>query len=135
MSDICAEDTEKMAVVRHMFDGWMEGNYEKVCEVFTDDGVMHSMMMEPWIGRDFIYARCLKIGTGATDTSIDIRNIGVINCVVFTGRVDSFLYHGRSVQYPAVGVFEFENVKVKLWKEYLDRATMLKGMGLDETDY
>lgn len=118
-----------------MFDGWMEGNYEKVCEVFTDDGVMHSMMMEPWIGRDFIYARCPKIGTGATDTSIDIRNIGVINCVVFTERVDSFLYHGRSVQYPAVGVFEFENVKVKLWKEYLDRATMLKGMGLDETDY
>jgi limonene-1,2-epoxide hydrolase len=135
MSDIPTEDAKKIAIVQHMFDGWREGNYEKVCEVFAEDGVMHSMMMDPWIGRDYIYERCLLIAKAATNTKINMKNIGVINGAVFTERVDSFLYHGNPVQYPAVGVFEFENGKVKLWKEYFDRATMLKGMSMSETDY
>ena len=135
MSNTSEEDAKKIAIVRYMFEGWQEGNYKKVCEVFSEDGVMHSMMMDPWVGRDYIYERLQIIEQAATNTKIDIKKIGVIDAAVFTERVDAFLYHGRPVQYPAIGVFEFENDKVKLWKEYFDRATMLAGMGVSETDY
>jgi limonene-1,2-epoxide hydrolase len=46
--------------------------------------------------------------------------------------VDDFVYHGNHGEVPVVGVVEVENGHVKAWREYYDRAQLLKAMGAKE---
>lgn len=131
-----ATDAQKVQFVRDMFGAWMRQDWEAATAVFTPDGALQSMMLAtPWQGHDAIRAMCVEVGRHSRDIHIDIRRIGVIDGAVVTERVDSFLWDGRKVAYPTVGVFEFENGRIRLWKEYFDRAFMLRQMGVAATQY
>jgi limonene-1,2-epoxide hydrolase len=131
-----SSDAQKIQFIRDMFDAWMRQDWNRATEVFTPDGEMRSMMMdEAWKGHDAIRAMCVDIGKHATNIVLHIKKIGVIDGAVITERLDTFLWDGKKVAYPTVGIFEFEGGKIKLWKEYFDRAHMLKQMGVTQTDY
>ena len=136
MDKAVSSDEQKIQFIREMFAAWMRQDWNAATEVFTPDGEMLSMMMpDPWKGHDAIRAMCIDIGKHAKNININIKRIGVIDGQVFVERFDSFLWDGKTVGYPTVGVFEFENGKIKLWKEYFDRDFMLKQMGVTETNY
>lgn len=136
MNQPLATDARKIQFVRDMFGAWMRQDWEAATRVFTPDGALQSMMLPTsWQGHEAIRTMCVEVGRHSSNINIDIRRIGVVDGAVVAERVDSFLWDGRQVAYPTVGVFEFENGRIKLWKEYFDRDFMLRQMGVTATDY
>ena len=122
----------KIAVVEKMINAWDTKNWKLVGELFTEDGVLHSMMIEPIVGRAAIAQRIDGMGEGIDSIKLNIRHIGVIDGVVFVERVDEFVYKGHPGKVPVVGVIEVQGDKIKEWREYYDRAELVAAMGLKE---
>ncbi len=122
----------KIAVVEQMIEAWNTRNWPLVAQLFAEDGVLHSMMIEPVVGRAAIDARISAMGAGISEITLNIRNIGRIGTAVFIERVDSFTYKGHKGEVPVVGVLEVEDGKVKEWREYYDRAELVAAMGLSQ---
>ena len=60
-----------------------------------------------------------------------IKSIGAIDGRVLVERVDDFDINGHHGEVPVVGILRVEDGMVTEWLEYYDRATLLRGMGID----
>lgn len=125
-------DEQKIAVGREMAEAWRALDWRKVADMFTPDGVLHSMMVEPVVGRDAIFKRVSGLGEGLERITLNIRHMGVIDGVLFMERTDEFVIRGKAGSAPVVGVLEFDGPLIRIWREYYDRAHLLKAMGLVE---
>ena len=125
-------DAEKIALGREMAEAWRALDWRKVADMFTLDGVLHSMMVDPIVGREAIYKRVVGLADGLQSITLKIRHLGVVDGVLFMERVDEFVIRGKAGSAPVVGVLEFEGSLIKVWREYYDRAHLLKAMGLVE---
>lgn len=125
---------QKLATVKQMIQAWNAQDWNRVYELFAPDGVLHSMMIEPVTGRDAIKQRLSALVAGVSRIELRVRHIGVIDGVVFVERVDDFVYRGKHGTVPVVGVIEVDNGLVKEWREYYDRAQLLKAMGVSEIE-
>jgi limonene-1,2-epoxide hydrolase len=125
--------TEQMiAAGREMAEAWRVMDWRKVADMFTPDGALHSMMVEPIVGREAIYKRVSGLGDGLESITLNIRHMGVIDGILYMERADEFVIRGREGSAPVVGVLEFDGPLIKIWREYYDRAHLLKAMGLVE---
>lgn len=122
----------KIVVVEHMIDAWNTRNWHRVGELFTENGVLHSMMLEPIVGRAAIAQRINGMGEGTESITLHILHIGVVGDVVMVERVDEFVYKGHHGEVPVVGVLKVEGDKISEWREYYDRASLVAAMGLAE---
>ncbi len=123
---------EKIAVVEAQIHAWNTRNWKAAGDMFAEDGVLHSMMIEPVTGREQISERIAALGVGTEEITLDVRNIGRVGDVVFVERVDRFTYNGHKGAVPVVGVLEIEDGEIKAWREYYDRAMLVREMGLSE---
>ncbi|MEQ8751423.1 MAG: nuclear transport factor 2 family protein, partial [Amphiplicatus sp.] len=69
----------KLAAAKEMADAWRDRDWRKVGDLFAEDGVLHSMMVEPVAGREQIYARIAAMGKGIERILLDISHMGVID--------------------------------------------------------
>ncbi|MCI3131966.1 nuclear transport factor 2 family protein [Phenylobacterium aquaticum] len=125
-------DEQKIAIGREMAEAWRALDWRKVADMFTPDGVLHSMMVEPIVGREAVYKRVSGLGDGLESITLNIRHMGVIDGILYMERTDEFVIRGKPGSAPVVGVLEFEGPLIKIWREYYDRAHLLKAMGLVE---
>ena len=125
-------DEQKIAVGREMAEAWRALDWRKVADMFTPDGVLHSMMVEPIVGREAIYKRVSGLGDGLEQITLNIHHVGVIDGVLYMERTDEFVIRGKAGSAPVVGVLEFDGPQIRIWREYYDRAHLLKAMGLVE---
>ncbi len=124
-------DASRMALARQMVAAWKAADWRKVADLFADKGVLRSMMIEPVIGRAAIFERVSALGKGApAGVLLDVAHIGVIDGLVFIERTDRFVYNGHAGSTPVVGVLDIRDGKVQEWREYYDRATLLREMGV-----
>lgn len=130
MSD---QDQKSLAVAREMIQAWNDQDWNKVGEMFAVDGVLHSMMLDPIEGRDAVAARIKALGAGVTWMNIEIDNVGVINGRVYMERMDRFTYNGKRGDVPVAGVMTInDDGLVQLWRDYYDRAQLLREMGVED---
>lgn len=120
------------AVVQKMIDAWDTRNWKLVADLFTEDGVLHSMMLEPIVGRENIGKRIDLLGAGLETITLHIHNMSAVGNTVFIERTDDFVYNGHHGEVPVVGVLEVQGDKIKAWREYYDRAELVAAMGLKE---
>ncbi len=125
-------DAEKLEVVRQMFAAWHARDWERVYALFAEDGVLHSMMGEPVVGRAALRERLGRLFPGISRIDLEVRHIGVIDGVVFVERVDDFTFNGHRGRVPVVGVLEVRDGKVAVWREYYDRGQLLREMGVQQ---
>lgn len=125
-------DEQKIAKGREMAEAWRAMDWRKVADMFTPDGVLHSMMVEPVVGREAVYKRVSGLADGLERIVLDIHHIGVIDGVLYIERTDRFTIRGKDGSAPVMGVLEFDGPLIKTWREYYDRAHLLKAMGLVE---
>ncbi|WP_332764418.1 limonene-1,2-epoxide hydrolase family protein [Phenylobacterium sp.] len=125
-------DEQKIAVGWEMAQAWRDLDWRKVADMFAPDGVLHSMMVDPIVGREAVYRRVRGLGEDLASITLNIRQMGVIGGVLYMERVDEFVIAGRPGSTPVVGVLEFDGPLIKVWREYYDRAHLLKAMGLTE---
>lgn len=130
-----AEDAAKIAIVQEMAVAWNQLDWDKVVNMFAEDGVLHSVMVDPIVGREALAQRIGFMGAGIEEITLDFKHIGVIDGVVFVERTDRFTYNGHKGEVPVVGVIEINDEGlITEWREYYDRAELLEAMGV-KTDF
>lgn len=123
---------EKIAVVEAQIEAWNAKNWKAAGDMFAQNAVLHSMMIDPVTGREQISQRIAALGAGTEEITLDVRYIGRVGDVVFVERVDRFTYKGHKGAVPVVGVLEVEGGEITAWREYYDRAMLIREMGLTE---
>jgi limonene-1,2-epoxide hydrolase len=124
--------SDPKAVVQTMIDAWDHRDWKKVTALFTDDGILHSMMLDPIVGKEAIGKRIDLLGAGTESITLHIHTIAVTGNTVFIERTDEFVFNGHHGKVPVVGVLEVEGDKIKAWREYYDRAELVAAMGLEK---
>ncbi len=122
------EEAEKLAVADAMIDAWNRMDWERAFGLFADDGVLHSVMNEPVVGRDVITERLTALVGGLERIELEIINKGIVGDVVVLERVDDFVYKGRHSRVPVVGVMEISDGKIDEWREYYDKASLVAAL-------
>lgn len=122
-------DQEKIAVFRKMAAAW-EGKQWRICvDLMTPDVVLHSMALQPVVGREEIYRRLVKMSPPNKQVKLHVERIGVIDGAVVVERQDEIIVDGVSNSVPVVGVLTFDGPLISLWREYYDRATLVAAQG------
>lgn len=127
MNDI--DDEHKIEVFRRMARAWHEQDWRTCADLFAPDGVLHSVMLEPVVGRELIHDRISKLGGAHKSVTLNIHRIGVIAGALVVERTDEIVIDGRRGECPAVGVLEFAGDKIKRWRDYYDRAQLGRAAG------
>lgn len=127
-NEVAPADAERLAVADEMIDAWNTQEWDRAFDLFADDGVLHSVMIEPIIGKEAIRKRLLPLVQNLDRIELQIRNKGVVNDVVMFERIDDFVYKGTHSRIPVVGVMEISNGKIDEWREYYDKASLLTAL-------
>lgn len=125
-------DAQKIETFREMARAWQAQDWDRVSGLFAPDGVLHSVMLEPVVGRQAIHDRIVKLGGPDKRVTLHIHRIGVIDGVLFAERTDEIVVNGRQGLSPVVGVIEFNGPHIALWREYYDRAQLARAAGYAE---
>jgi len=127
--DMMDRSETSLGVARSMIDAWRVLDWDRVANLFTDDGVLQVVPLKPYTGRAAIKAHLDQIASGIERLDFKIKHLNAIGHIVLFERSDEFVYKGRTASVPVVGVMEISDGHVKAWREYMDLATMSKAMG------
>ena len=115
MSDAATND----ALIRRFIAAWEGRDTDFIIDCFADDGVYHSIPLEPIVGkaaiRDFV-AEFDSIPGGR----LEIRHQVASSDVVMNERTDYIVMNGKPVELPIMGVFEMKDGRITAWREYFD---------------
>src|SRR5690349_9169705 len=124
-------DERKMELFRTMARAWHEQDWETCAGLFAPDGILHSVMLAPVVGRQTIFDRISKLGGANKRVTLNIERMGVIDGALVVQRVDEITIDGRRGDCPAVGVIEFDGDKIQCWRDYYDRNMLARAAGHD----
>ena len=82
----------------------------------------------PVAGRENVRGMIAGFIGAWTETRWDILNLVSAGDVVIVERLDRTKAGDKAVDLPCTGVFEMENGKIRVWRDYFDLTTYMKGM-------
>lgn len=126
---ITLSDDQKIALFREMVSNWQDKQWRKCADLLAPDGVLHSMMIEPVVGREVFYERMVSHAAPNKQVLLHVHRVGVIDGAVVAERTDEIVIDGVSRSVPVVGIMEFDGPLISHWREYYDRAQLLRAQG------
>ena len=120
--------SENETVIREFLKAWSRLDPKELASYFTDDGIYHNMPLQPVQGREKIQEFIGGFISSWTKTDWEVVNIVASGDLVIAERVDRTKAGDKSVDLPCVGVFELENGKTKVFRDYFDLGTYMKAM-------
>ena len=119
-------DNEK--IIREFIEAWSRLDPVELSSYFSEDGVYHNMPSGPVHGRENVQKMIAAFIGPWTETRWDILNIVAAGELVIAERLDRTKAGDKAVDLPCTGVFEMENGKIKVWRDYFDIGTYVKAM-------
>ena len=126
--------SKSLEVAEEMVAAWNDLDADRIADLFTEDAVLHSMMIEPIQGRENLRAHIGALLQGASHLELKLKNVMVSGDTVMLERVDEFTVNGRDGAVPVVGILEIKDGLVSEWREYYDRNQLLTEMGVTSHD-
>ena len=114
--------------ITRFVEAWSRLDPDELASYFTEDGCYHNIPVGPVVGRDNVRSMIAAFTADWTATQWDLLNIVGAGDVVITERLDRTEAGDNSVDLPCAGVFEMENGKIKVWRDYFDMATFVDAM-------
>ena len=127
------KDNPNVQAVMTMLEKWHALDLDGAVNMFTEDGAFHSMMREPYKGREVLREFMGKLFGGMSELTLDVRSEGVSGNTVILERFDTWVFNGKYGEIAVVGVYDVENGKIKEWREYYDYGVLMEQMGLSGT--
>lgn len=121
------EETNRQVVLRFI-EAWSRLDPAELAGFFTEDGIYHNMPSSPVQGRENVERLIRGFSANWTATTWDVLNVMSSGSVVIAERVDRTVAGDKSVDLPVVGVFEMEDGKIKVWRDYFDQGTYVRAM-------
>ena len=115
-------------IVTRFIDAWSRLDPEELASYFAEDGVYHNMPMAPVRGRPNVEDLIRGFTSSWTSTTWEIVSIVSSGNVVIAERLDRTAAGDKSVDLPCVGVFEIEDGKIKVWRDYFDLGTYQRAL-------
>lgn len=119
---------ENIDTIRSFLAAWSRMDAEELAGYFTEAGCYHNMPLDPVAGRENVRDFIAAFLDTWTATDWEIVNIVAAGSVVIAERVDRTKTTAGDVDLPCVGVFEMENGRIKVWRDYFDMATYTNAM-------
>ena len=113
-------------IIQEFIEAWSRLDADELVNYFTSDGVYHNMPAAPVSGHDSLKPFIAGFIGGWTRTDWDILNLMEQGDIVIAERLDRTMVGDISVDLPCCGVFEMEDGKIKVWRDYFDMATYTK---------
>ena len=119
-------DNEK--IIREFIAAWSRLDAAELAGFFAEDGVYHNMPAGPVAGRSNIEQMIGGFIAAWTETEWDVLNLVADGNLVIAERLDRTKAGEKGVDLPCTGVFELEEGKIKVWRDYFDMAPYARGM-------
>ncbi len=119
-------DNEK--IIRDFIAAWSRLDPEEIAGYFAEDGIYHNMPTDPVAGRDNVQAFIAGFAKDWTETNWDILNLIAKEDVVMVERLDRTKLGDKSVDLPCFGIFEMQDGKIKVWRDYFDISTYMNAV-------
>ena len=110
-------------IIRDFVSAWSNLNPEELASYFTEDGTYYNMPTQPVTGREKVQQFITGFIANWTKTEWELLSIAENGNVVIAERLDKTTAGDVYVELPCCGVFEMENGKIKVWRDYFDLAT------------
>ena len=120
--------TDNVSIVREFIESWSSLDADRLAEYFTEDGTYHNMPTQPVTGKDNVRAVIKGFLATWTETQWDVLHILGEGDVVIAERLDRTKTSQGDVDLPCTGVFEMEDGKIKVWRDYFDLSTFMNAM-------
>lgn len=120
--------TDNEKTIRAFIAAWSRLDAGELVAYFTDDGTYHNMPIQPVSGRAQLERFIAAFLKPWTATDWEIVNLLVDGDTVMVERVDRTRVGDKSVDLPCLGVFEMEDGRIKVWRDYFDMATYTKAV-------
>ena len=119
---------ENEQIIREFIGAWSRLDPEELASYFTEDGVYHNMPSGPVGGQENVQKMIAGFIRSWTETTWDILNWLSSGDIVIAERLDRTKAGEKAVDLPCTGVFEMENGKIKVWRDYFDLTTYVSAM-------
>ncbi len=115
--------TDNEKIVREFIAAWSNLDAAELVEYFTEDGTYHNMMLDPVSGHEALLQFINGFLANWSETDWELLNIVSQGDLVLAERIDRTRIGEIRVDLPCVGVFEMQDGKIKVWRDYFDLAT------------
>lgn len=116
-------------VIRDFIQAWSRLDPDEIAAFFTEDGVYHNMPAGPVAGRANVRGFIAGFAKDWTSTQWDILTLVSRGDIVIAERLDRTRVGDRPVDLPCCGVFEMQDGKIKIWRDYFDLGTYRTELG------
>lgn len=121
--------SDNASVIRDFIGAWSRLDADELAGYFTDDGVYHNIPTAPVSGRDAVREFIAGFTANWTGTDWEILTLMADGDTVVCERIDRTQTKAGDVDLPCVGVFEMQDGKIRVWRDYFDLGTFMKAMG------
>ncbi|MDP6343362.1 MAG: limonene-1,2-epoxide hydrolase family protein [Alphaproteobacteria bacterium] len=115
-------------IIRDFVAAWSRLDAEELVGYFCEDGTYHNMPAGPVSGRDNLRKFIGGFIAPWTETTWDILNLLANDDIVMVERLDRTKLGAKAVDLPCFGIFEMQDGKIKVWRDYFDMATFTKAV-------
>lgn len=115
--------------VRQFIAAWSRLDVEELLGYFAPEGTYHNMPIAPVSGHQALRPFIAGFISGWAETSWEVLHLVEHGDVVIAERVDRTVTRdGKQVDLPCCGVFEMEQGKIKVWRDYFDMGSYVKSL-------
>ncbi len=118
--------SDNVQTIQEFINAWSNLDASELVSYFTEDGVYYNMPTEPIQGHEKLQQFIAGFIANWTKTTWDTLNIVGAGDIVIAERLDRTEVGDIKVDLPCCGVFEMENGKIKVWRDYFDMGTFMK---------
>lgn len=120
--------TDNATIVRNFIAAWSRLDASELAAYFTEDGVYHNIPAKPVAGRENVERLIAAFVKDWTETDWEVVALVADGDLVIAERVDRTKAGDKAVDLPCVGVFEMQDGRIKVWRDYFDMGTYVKAM-------
>jgi limonene-1,2-epoxide hydrolase len=121
---------ENVRIARDFIETWRRKDVEAMVAACTEDVVYQNVPTPPIEGREALRA-FMSVNMPKCDAfESEVLAIAATadEARVLTERHDAFVFDGRRVDIPVMGIFELRGGKISAWRDYFDVGTYAGAM-------
>ena len=124
--------SDNVQTIKDFIAAWSNLDSDEFVGYFSEDGIYYNMPTQPVQGKEQLKQFIGSFISNWTKTNWDTLNIIGEGDVVIAERLDRTEVGDIKVDLPCCGVFEMEEGKIKVWRDYFDMGTYTKPFSKDK---
>ena len=129
MAGLTPDEEKRRQIVTDMHVAFTEIDPDYLTDLFTDNAVVHMVMLDPIVGRDDLRAMFVRWRDDYPNIHSELINAVVEDETVLTHWVDHYDWNGKRYDIPIMGIVDFDGLRIRSWRLFFDRimANMVGG--------